>query len=343
MLYFHMADRCRGVGILDDIMRRRKNAHFYTLDIKTVGQRPLIPLLYCLPRPAISTCVKGIVEDECGTMTADFIQNYLTYLQDWFGQALKFAGINSNICDNGMLPGKPPTSIQPGHTGIPGLLEVTAPGTALDTVYGNSLVTHLHGLPGEKLCTTDNAIDAYQACVMSSDDKSEKGKFSILQFAHQLLPVVSHGPQCSRLEQFTTCWNLLQHICGPKVRGFEQHATLFVESCEIQSDMDAVGCHWQDMLLGHYIQASRVTVWPTVSQCLNNPMYLEDEYYSSFDSIMKYLDAVISLLQPGVEEISRKCGSQPAKRITSLLHTIRYLQRDALKYMILVTQDSIPD
>ncbi len=36
MLYFHIADRCRGFGILDDIMRRYKNAYFYGLDIKPV-------------------------------------------------------------------------------------------------------------------------------------------------------------------------------------------------------------------------------------------------------------------------------------------------------------------
>ncbi len=138
---------------------------------------------------------------------------------------------------------------------------------------------------------------------MFADDRSEKSKFNILQFAHQQLGVSYHGVQCSRLEEFTACWNLLQQICGPKVRGWELHATLLVEGCKIQSELDTVGCHWQDMLLPHYIQASRLTVWPMVSQCLQDPMYLESSYYSltfnMFNSVMDDLNTVISLLQPG--------------------------------------------
>ena len=53
---------------------------------------------------------------------------------------------------------------------------------------------------------------------------------------------------------------LLQGICGPKVRGLEQHSTLLVEGCEIQSEMDSVICHLQGMLLGLYNEVSRVTV-----------------------------------------------------------------------------------
>ncbi len=75
----------------------------------------------------------------------------------------------------------------------------------------------LHGLVGEELCTTVHASLAYTACVVSSDDKSEKSKFNIVQFAHQIIPYVYHGIHCNRLEQFTACWNLLQEICGPKV------------------------------------------------------------------------------------------------------------------------------
>ncbi len=125
---------------------------------------------------------------------------------------------------------------------------------------------------------------------------------------------------------------------GPKVQGLGQHATLFVKGCKIQSDMDTIGCHWQDMLLPHYIHASRVTVWPTTNQCLVNPMFLDDAKYGSFNSVMYDLDTVISLLQPGVEEISRKCGSQPAKRLRDLFNNIRYLQRDAMKYGLLLVK-----
>ncbi len=336
MLYFHIANRCSGMSILDDNMRRYKNAYFYRLDINSVLQAS-IPLLYCLPKSVISTCIRDIVEDHCGVMTADLVQNYLFYLQDVFDQELQSAGLNSNICDedssSDMFHSSPPISSDHHTLGISRLLGMTAPGTALDTVNGKSLLAYLHDLSGEEFCTTANALDTYQACVMSSDDKSEKGKFNILQFAHQQLPLIYHGTRCSRMEQFTACWNLLQQICGRKVRGLEQHATLFVEGCEIQSELENVGCNWQDMLLPHYIQASRVTVWPIVTQGLRNPMLIDDADYSS--TIRDDLDTVISLLQPGVEEISWKCGTQPAKRLRLLLNKLRYLQRDALKFTYL--------
>ncbi len=58
---------------------------------------------------------------------------------------------------------------------------------------------------------------------------------------------------------------------------------------------------------------------------------------------MDDLDTLISLLQPGVEEIARKCGSQFGKRITSLLSKLRYLQRDAMEYRILVAKGLTPN
>ncbi len=314
-------------------MRRFKNAYFYQLDINPVWDQVSVPRMYCMPKSVISTCVRGIVQGHCGTMTANFVQNYLVYLQDQFDHALKSAGLDSDICDheiNSDLPTTRPT-IPPGHKkiGISTLLEITAPGTALDTVSGKYILSYLHGLSGQELCTVLNSDLAYRACMMSSDDGSEKGKFNILQFAHARFPYLHHGAQCSRLESFTACWNQLREICGPKVRGFEQHATLWVQGCKIQSDMDAVGCHWQDMLLRYYINASHVTAWPLTTDCLGNPLYLEDSYYGPISDIMANLDTVIAFVQQGAKEISRKCGPN----IKPLLNQLRYLQRDViLKY-----------
>ncbi len=147
-----------------------------------------------------------------------------------------------------------------------------------------------------------------------------------------------HGSHCNRLELFTACWNLLQEICGPKVRGLQQHATLLVEGCKIQSEMDLAGCHWQDMLLSYYVQASQVTVWPITGQCLGDPMFLESTHYTT-DILIKDLDKVSSFLQPGVEEISSICGQHLASRVQVLLEKIRYLQYDALKYEISMVND----
>ncbi len=194
-------------------------------------------------------------------MTADLVQHYILYLQGWIGQAFRSAGLPPDVCENDIgsnttpdVPRIPPLH---GKLGFHRLLEMATPGTALDTVYGQlALVPYLQSLPGDELCTTVPAFLAYTACVLSSDSKSEMTQFNILQFAQRIIPVPYHGSHCNRLEQFTACWNLLQQICGPKVQGLEQHATLLVEGCKIQMEMDTTGCHWQDMLLSHYIQAS---------------------------------------------------------------------------------------
>ncbi len=61
-------------------------------------------------------------------------------------------------------------------------------------------------------------------------------------------------------------------------------------------------------------------------------MLLTNAQYGTFNSVMNDLHTVIAVLQPGVEEISRKYGSQPAKRLSLLLNKLHHLQRDALKY-----------
>ncbi len=276
-------------------------------------------------------------------MTADLVQDYLLYIQDWFGQAFRSAGLSSDMCENDIasvnytldIPVPHIPSLH-GRFGFLRLLEMSGPGTVLDTVWGKYVLAYLQTVSGEELCTTLPSYLAYLACVMSSDSKSEIPTFNVLQFAHIMINSgIYHGTHCSRLEPFTACWNLLQEICGAKVRGLEQHATLLVEGCKIQSEMDTAGCHWQDMLLSHYIQASQVTVWPLTGQCLGNPMLFENTYYRT-DKLIKDLDTVISLLQPGVEEISSICGRHLASRVRVLLEKIRYLQYDAFKYAVLL-------
>ena len=73
-----------------------------------------------------------------------------------------------------------------------------------------------------------------------------------------------------------------------------------------------------------------MTAWPLTGQCLVNPMWLENSYYNT--SVYQVLDKVVSLLQPGVEDISRICGRHLASRFQGLLEKIRYLQHDALEY-----------
>ncbi len=339
MLNFHIARRCRGFGILDDIMRQKKNAYVYLLNIYPISylaEIPLSALLYCIPKHVITTCIGPFIDDYCGAMTADLVQHYILYSQGWLAQAFRSAGLSSDICENDIIgsnytPDVPRIPPLHGKLGFLRLLEMSAPGTALDTVFGQLyLVPYLQSLSGEELCTTEPAFYAYTACVMSSYSKAEMTKFNILQFAQRIIPVPYHGSHCNRLELFTACWNLLQQICGPKARGLEHHATLFVEGCKIGSEMDTAGCHWEDMLLSQYIQASQVTAWPLTIQCMMNPMWLENSHYHT--SVTKDLDKVVSLLQPGVEDISRICGRHLASGVQSLLENIRYLQSDAFEY-----------
>ncbi len=333
-LYFRIPNRCRGFDILDDVVRRKKHAYFYILNVNPSTEMPYLPLMYCLPKHVITACIRPLIDDYCGAMAADLVHHYLLYLQDRFGQVLRSAGLSSDIYESNITSNYtldiPHIPLLHGRFGFLRLLEMSAHGTALDTVYGKYLLHHLETLSAEELCTPWKAYFAYQACVMSSDGKSEMTKFHILQFAHTLIELDFHGSHCNRLEMFTECWNLLQEICGPKVRGLEQHATLLVEGCRIQSEMDTAGCHWQDMLLPHYIQASQVTAWPLTAQCLMNPMNLEKIHYP-VDIVNKDLDKVISLLQPGVEEMSRVCGQHLASRVQVLLRKLRYMQFDAFK------------
>ena len=338
MLLFHIGNRCvGGMDILDDLMARTKSAYFYTLDINPATETTLMPMLYCLPRHVISTCVGEIVEDHCGKRSSRLVQDYLLYCQDWFDHSLKSAGLASNICEYNIssnFPQKMPpivSSERHENVGFVTGIEMRAPGTALDTVSGRWLVAYLQSVSWQGICSDIRYVyGAYTACVKSSDAKYERSKFNILQFGHGLFgPSFYHGTQCSRLEQFNACWKQLQQMCGPVTRGFKQHATLLVEGCKIQSEMEAAGCHWQDMMLRRYIHASRVTVWPIPGEGLQNPLFLDSPHDKTRS--MNDLDTVIALLQPGVDEISRKCGQQPAKRLRVVLQQLRYLQYDAVK------------
>ncbi len=338
MLYFHIWNDCfRGMDILDDLMARQKKAYFYTLDVNPPGDIPTTLPLYCIPKSVISTCIRYVVQKHCGTMSADLVQDYLLYRQNSFDEAQRSAGLASDICRQDIShsidrPRVPPISSHNAKLDFWGLLEMSAPGTALDTMRGRYILGVLQTFSGEELCDDLNVFIAYSACVMSSDAKVEKSRFNVLQYAHRIIGEWYHGAQCNRLEQFKACWQFLREICGSKVRGLEHHATLLMEGCHIQSEMDTSGCHWQDMLLRHYIRASHTTAWPLTVQSVSNPMSLESFVYTS--TVTKDLDTVISLLQPGLEEISQKCGSQPAKRLASLLDQLRYLQCDALMYVV---------
>ncbi len=199
-------------------------------------------------------------------------------------------------------------------------------------MYGELVQISLKIFSASQLCSTDYVSVPYVACMLSSDDPSEESKYNILQDAHQILQFSYHGTQCNRLDTFTSCWNLFRETCGPLARGYSQHATLLIEGCKIQETMTRVDCHWQDMLFGYYINASRVTIWPMTNQALRNPVFLES-VHSNGKGALKDLETVLSSLTPGIKEIAAICGSQPAMQLWSFLQKLRYMQADALKFM----------
>ncbi len=332
-LGFHIANRCGGFSVLDNIMRGRKKEYMIRMSVNPITDAITHPLpLNCLPKDILN-CIKQLIDDHCGAMTADLVHQYILYIQERVRQAFASAGVCPYMCQSNIdcTPSTP--QIPQLHGKLEGKRNMSASGTALDTIYGYSVRTIWTQPPlWQKTCATPQQLYfQYYICVMSSDVKSEMPKFNILQFAHGMIPIPYHGSHCDRLELFTECWKLLQETCGPKVRGLEQHATLLVEGCKIQSEMDAARCHWQDMLLRHYIQASQVTIWPLGGQGMHNPMWLDNMHYNT-SVVREDLDKVISLLKPGVEDISRICSQQLGRRVKVLLDKIRYLQLSAFKY-----------
>ncbi len=323
-----------------------QNTFWYNIYVWPLVDEPRLFAMICLPTDVISTCVRTIVESRCGNMTAELVQDYILYLQHWAAQALESAGLDPDVCHHNIditpadtyIPSQydsSPDTLQPAsspYTDLVRLAEKIAPGSALDSVYGKLTLAYLKQFQiGDKYC---NSSIPSIICMLSSADTTGMVRFNILQFAHQLIGYTPyHSSSCTRLGQFTSCWNLWQETCGSTMQWFGLQATLLVEGCKLQALMDDIGCHWQDMLIQHYIEASRRTVWPIVYQALNNPMFLDYVIYSA-SGVRKDLEAVISILQPGVEEIASRCGRQPAAQLGRLLNKIRYLQNDAWNELV---------
>ncbi len=60
-------------------------------------------------------------------------------------------------------------------------------GKALDTAWDKDLLSHLHSVSHDIFCSKAHVYDAYLAYILSSDDRSEKNKFNIVQSAHLML------------------------------------------------------------------------------------------------------------------------------------------------------------
>ena len=158
MLYFNMGQQCvDGMDILDNLMIRRKNVCYFSLNVW-----PKIPEMYCLPKQVISTCMREVVESQCGASTAALVQDYLSHAQYWTGKALESAGLPSNICNNvisdytyalsNVSIGFPAALPNKQKSHFDKILSQSVPGTALDTVYGRTLLSVIRNFSGEDIC-----------------------------------------------------------------------------------------------------------------------------------------------------------------------------------------------
>ncbi len=336
MLYFRIGSQC-GIGILDRIMKGNHNVFWYGLNVSPPSAALFAFPLLCVPNDVISTCVRVIVENQCGNMTAVLVQDYLLYIQAWAEQALLYVGLDPDICHHDVdittsdtyMPPQYDISGSSPNTQLLKLAERGAPGSAMESIFAQGFVRTVKKWKDGNFCITKVLRASVQICLLLSEDTSARSKFNILQFSHQIRPKFAyHGSSCTRLPLFTECWKLLQETCGPRVRGFALQATLLIEGCEIQTLMDSIGCPWQDMLIWHYMEASRKTAWPFVFQGLYAPLHLDNQP-DNVKNVLNDMGKVIALLQPGVDEIKDKCGSEPAAHLWRLLNKIRYLQKDA--------------
>ncbi len=346
MLSFQIMQRC-GFGILDMISDFQSRILYYILEKMNVSYTQMVMHsmlhLYCVPWRVAHGCVYTIVQDRCGTNAADFVWDFILHFRDSTRKFWNSVGVHEDICDFGILHKNHKITTSLSVQGISPVRESYnffqllqhpgAAGTAMDTTYGRYLVNVIRTITAEKdIC--HNILTrflAYSACVMSSEDLSQRPEFNILQFAHQLSTFPYHGSYCNNLDLFKACWSKLQEICGGKVKGFALQSLLMVKGCNIQESMYKIGCEWQDMLLPHYLLAGQATLWPLVVQAWDNPMFLDSGVYS-FTRVINELDKAISLLQPGVQEISRKCGSEVGKRLSVFFKNVQRTQRDALSF-----------
>ncbi len=351
-LYYRMGQRySSGMDILDQLMAAKKNVIFYTLNVEPLFAIINVPLLYCLPEAAVSEYVWPIIEDQCGNETATLVSDFIRHIQTVQAGVLLDAGLNPDLChyqvpvsSDGHVRvsgsgkyvlsdfSRMPNSTQESRKeALKKFVTSSFPGTAADTVKGRGLADELQTIETEDICHQRNVYITYAVCLLASDEIQDRGKFNLLQFAHQQLGFYYHGSHCGSLDQFKACWNLLKETCNPQTRGLVHHALLFIEGCEIQNEMDDISCPWQDFLLGRYLKVSGITPWPMATQRSENPLYLQSAYLAHPGDAIQSLQPMFNILLDGVDEIGRRCDAKVAERLRGLYKRLSYAVFDTFK------------
>ena len=364
LMVFHLAD-IYGTSLIDIQAQGVTNALFRFLDSNTLISAYFInPLamyrmanlgMMCFPESVISHYIPFIVNQKCGcgSQAADLVRSYYLYFRAHFNELLNEMGVPTDICDRRIH--KNPTTADGARVGTENtdgrpivrlfeqFIENNSPGTAMDTVYGRYLRSNIKGISVLEFCNpVSGLISSFQACVFLSYDASGKGMFNVLQYAHSTTMPYTDFPETSSMKILSSCWHLLQQICGANTTYLEYSYRVSTGSRQIQEMMNNVTCKWQDMLIGHYIAASEGgNIWPTAYNVPGRPMLLTRGIYTLGDFQNSVSDLSVAL-DAGIKEISGKCSKASAKRIRLFYHRLNYFLYDVLKLNDMIAKYLFP-
>ncbi len=269
LLVFHLAD-IYGTSLIDIQAKGTTNALFKCLDSDPLISRyfinPLVVhkmvniVMTCFPQSVFSHHIPFIVNTKCGAQTADLVNSYYLYFRAHLNELLSEMLGPTNICDeknhnNILTTGSEDRTVPESIHSNPlcrlfdQFLEDRSPGTAMDTVYGHKLRNNINTIPVEEFCNPASGLGwSFQACTLLSYDPLNKGPFNVLQYAHSTTLPYTDLPQPSSMETLSSCWNVLQQICGANASYFEYSYRVSTDSRQIHEIMNNLTCKWQDML-----------------------------------------------------------------------------------------------
>ncbi len=343
VMMFHIGNN-GGSDLLNELIQRWNSVWINILNDHAMQSSPAVPPLLCLTGNERLTYVRPVVVENCGEVTADFVESYLSFQENYYQDAFRKLGFNtSNFCDgcNALSLHEKPTFLAmstplkrppiDSETGafVGMLARISDRNSLLETAYGKKLLDYLTG-PRVGLCTHKNLYIAYTLCVLASNGGQYKtSTFNVLQYAHPLFSWLPPGTQCTSLSSFVQAWDYVRAICGPLTRGYEHHYTLFVEGCYLQDLLDIRSCEWQDVLFPYYIKADNLTAWPVPGQPPGDPMWLDRGHYNGSD-LASNIVQLLDILAPGVKKIEIRCGEDLAQGFMDLFTILRYAVRDAI-------------
>ena len=343
LLVLHLADRT-GTH-LDDMAQGTVNAFFRFLQNPELWSKYITNPgvlfiatgrgLICLPESVLSHHAFFIIDRKCGSHAAYLVRDFYLYFRTRFNSVLGKMGFTTNICDKktrrnptiGSVSAVPDDTKRDGvlNRSIDQFLEENSPGTAMDTAWGRFIRVTIASMAEKEFCDPVLGTIKFQACLFVSYNPSGKARFNVLPYAHSVGPYnFAPFPDSSSLKLFRSCWNILQQMCGPNTTYYEYEYRISAGSREIQKMMDNVTCEWQDMLIRLYIEASEHgNLWPSTVNANQAPMFLSSGNYP-YGSLTNSMSDLISVLSPGVKEISAKCSMASAERIKLFYQRLKY-------------------